>query len=188
MLGSETTMSRIGLQPVPVPQEVTADITREAVSVRGPKGILSVAIPRHIAVSLDGRTIRVSRNRENGSVKALHGTARKLIANAVYGVSTGFTKSLEVKGVGYRAALKGNDLILTVGFSQPVTFPKPEDVMFQVKGTTIMLSGIDKARVGEIAAQIRRIRPPDAYKGKGIRYVGEVVRLKPGKAAMKTAA
>lgn len=181
-------MSRIGLQPVIVPEEVTADITKVAVSVRGPKGTLSVVIPRHIAVSLDGTTIRVSRNRETGSVKALHGTARKLIANAIHGVATGFTKSLEVKGVGYRAALKGNDLVLIVGFSQPVTFPKPEDVMFQVKGTTIMVSGIDKARVGEIAAQIRRIRPPDAYKGKGIRYVGEVVRLKPGKAAMKTAA
>ena len=180
-------MSRIGLQIIQVPDGVQIDLSQTQAVVKGPKGELTVPIARRITVEQKDGTIKVSRQGEAGTVKALHGLTRKLIANAVDGVTKGFEKHLEIQGVGFRAAIQGNMLVLTVGDSHLVEFPKPEDVQFQVKGPKITVSGIDKQRVGEVAAQIRRVRPPDAYKGKGIRYAGEVVRLKPGKAAKAAA-
>lgn len=180
-------MSRIGLQSLQIPEGVQVTLSVRQAVVKGPKGELTVPIARRITVEQTDGTLKVSRQGEAGSVKALHGLTRKLIANAVDGVTKGFEKHLEIQGVGFRAAVQGNKLVLTVGFSHLVEFPKPDDVQFQVKGSKITVTGIDKQRVGEVAAQIRRVRPPDAYKGKGIRYAGEVVKLKPGKAAKAAA-
>ncbi len=176
-------MSRIGKKPISLPQGVTVEVQPGLVRVKGPKGALEVAVDPEMKVVVEDGVVRVERPSDARRHRALHGLTRTLIANAVTGVTEGYTKELEIKGIGYRAKMSGTKLELNVGFSHPVIFEPPEDVKIEVpEPTRIRVSGIDKQKVGQVAANIRAIRPPDAYKGKGIRYVGEVVRLKPGKA------
>lgn len=176
-------MSRIGKKPIQIPQGVTVEVARREVRVKGPKGSLTVAIDPDMRVVVEDGVVRVERPSDGRRHRSLHGLTRTLIANAVQGVTQGYTKELEIKGIGYRAKLSGRALELSVGFSHPVIFEPPEGVTIEVpEPTKIRVSGIDKQLVGQVAADIRAIRPPDAYKGKGIRYAGEVVRLKPGKA------
>ena len=176
-------MSRIGNQPISIPENVTITQSDKRIMVKGPKGELSVVVPKEITTKQEDGQIVMTRSGDSIKEKALHGLARSLVANAVKGVTEGFAKTLEIKGVGYRAKIAGDKLVLTIGFSHPVEIEQPPGITFQTKGAKIMVSGIDKQHVGEITAQIRRVRPPDAYKGKGIRYEGEYVRIKPGKAA-----
>lgn len=176
-------MSRIGRMPIPVPQGVTVEVKPGLVRVKGPKGELVVEIDPEMKVVQEEGVIRVERPSEARRHRALHGLTRTLIANAIEGVTKGYEKELEIRGIGYRAKMSGNKLELSVGFSHPVIFEAPEGIKIEVpEPTKIKVSGIDKQKVGQVAANIRAIRPPDAYKGKGIRYAGEVVRLKPGKA------
>ncbi len=176
-------MSRIGRKPITLPQGVSVEVEPGLVRVKGPKGALEVAVDPEMKVVVEDGVVRVERPSDARRHRALHGLTRTLIANAVIGVTEGYTKELEIKGIGYRAKMSGNKLELSVGFSHPVIFEPPEGVKVEVpEPTRIRVSGIDKQQVGQVAANIRAIRPPDAYKGKGIRYVGEVVRLKPGKA------
>lgn len=181
-------MSRIGNLPIKIPEDVTVSETAEIVTVKGPKGKLSVSLPKNIGFSNKDQIVTISRIDDSITNKSLHGLARSLVANAVTGVTKGFSKTLEIKGVGYRAKVADNKLILTVGFSHLVEITQLDGITFQVQGPKIIVSGIDKQFVGEVAAQIRRVRPPEAYKGKGIRYVGEYVRIKAGKAAKSAAA
>ena len=176
-------MSRIGNQPIVIPENVTITQSGQRITVKGPKGELSVVVPKEITAKQEDGHVVMTRSGDSINEKALHGLARSLAANAVKGVTEGFSKTLEIKGVGYRAKIAENKLVLTIGFSHLVEIEQPSGITFQVKGPKIMVSGIDRQYVGEIAAQIRRVRPPDAYKGKGIRYEGEFVRIKPGKAA-----
>jgi large subunit ribosomal protein L6 len=177
-------MSRIGRQPIPVPAGVTVTIEPEAVSVKGPKGELRERIPRDIEVVQDGERLLVSRPTDRGQHRALHGLTRSLVANMVQGVTAGYEKALEIQGVGYRAQLKGKNLELAVGYSHPVPIPAPEGIEFEVpQPTRIVVRGISKQLVGETAAIIRKQRPPEPYKGKGIRYEGEHVARKVGKRA-----
>ena len=175
-------MSRIGRMPITVPSGVTVSIEKDFVTVTGPKGELSRTINPDIAVAQQDNTLTVSRPSDNREHRSLHGLTRSLVANMVTGVSSGFDKYLEIVGVGYRAEKTGDKLTLRVGHSHPVEVSPLPGISFAVEGSRIKVSGIDKEVVGEMAARIRKIRPPDAYKGKGIRYAGEVVRLKPGKA------
>ena len=175
-------MSRIGRKPVPVPNGVTVTLNGNAITVKGPKGELSRPIPSGIQVTRTDGQLEVTRASEERQLKALHGLTRSLVANMVTGVTEGFEKTLELVGVGYRAALKGKDLSLQLGFSHDVDIAPPEGVTFAVpKQTEIKISGADKQVVGEIAAVIRKMRPPEPYKGKGVRYQGEFVRRKEGK-------
>lgn len=176
-------MSRIGIKPIQVPDGVTVEITDRLVRAKGPKGENKVEIPARIDVTQEGNVITVTRRGENGAVRALHGMARSRIANAVMGTHEEFIKALEIQGVGYRAKLVGENLELSVGYSHPVVVKKTAGTTFQVKGNKITVSGPNKEIVGQVAADIRAVRPPDSYKGKGLRYVGEVVKLKAGKAA-----
>ena len=177
-------MSRIGKKPIPVPSGVTVSIEPELVRVNGPKGELTERIPRDIAVEQDGEELLVKRPTDRGEHRALHGLTRSLVANMVEGVTTGFTKTLEIQGVGYRAQLKGRDLELALGYSHPVPIKAPEGIEFEVpQPTRIIVKGNSKQVVGEIAAIIRKQRPPEPYKGKGIRYQGEYVARKVGKRA-----
>jgi large subunit ribosomal protein L6 len=177
-------MSRIGKQPIEVPDGVTVEIKPGLVSVRGPKGELSQAVSPEMTVTQANGTLTVERPTDRGEHRALHGLTRSLIANMVEGVTDGFEKRLEIHGVGYRARLSGNALELSVGYSHPVSVAAPEGIEFELPAPTqIVVRGIDKQLVGEIAARIRRARPPEPYKGKGIRYVGEHVRRKVGKRA-----
>ena len=170
-----------------IPEGVTVDVGAGRVSVNGPKGELSQDVNPDMQVEVEDGTLTVSRPTDRGQHRALHGLTRSLIANMVEGVTKGFEKRLEIQGVGYRAALSGKDLDLQLGFSHPVKFPAPEGIEFEVPAPNrISVRGIDKQLVGETAARIRRIRKPEPYKGKGIRYEGEYVRKKAGKAA-KTA-
>jgi large subunit ribosomal protein L6 len=176
-------MSRIGKMPVPVPGGVDVAVDGRRVTVKGPKGTLVREFPDRVAVSLEEGVATVSRVDETRESRSLHGLSRALLANMVEGVATGFTRNLEIVGVGYRAALKGNDLELQLGFSHPVSFPAPEGISFEVpEPTKVSISGIDKEQVGQVAANIRKIRPPEPYKGKGVRYAGEQIRRKAGKA------
>ncbi len=176
-------MSRIGRQPIPVPANVQVSIGDDnSVVVKGPKGELSRQFPPVLSIERDEGNLVVSRPNDEGKVRALHGLSRTLLSNMVVGVTTGFTKSLEVQGVGYRAQLQGSTLQLALGFSHPVLVAPPEGITFQLEGPRVHVQGIDKERVGQVAANIRKLRPPDPYKGKGIRYVGEHVRRKAGKA------
>src|ERR1700735_4438308 len=177
-------MSRIGRQPISVPAGVTVAIEPERVTVNGPKGELSERINRDIKVEqVDGQLV-VTRPSDRGEHRALHGLTRTLVANMVQGVTNGFEKRLEIQGVGYRAQLKGRDLELALGFSHPVSVPAPDGIEFEVpQPTRVIIRGIPKQQVGEVAAIIRKKRPPEPYKGKGIRYEGEVVARKVGKRA-----
>lgn len=176
-------MSRIGKQKLKIPKE--AEVIKEGriIIVKGPKGELEQKIKPGVEVEVSGKTISVKLKKKNRASRALWGLYRSLIKNMVFGVTKGWNKGLELVGVGFRVNLQGRKLILSVGFSHPVEFELPEGVEVEVKGTRINISGVDKQLVGEVAARIRKIRPPEPYKGKGIRYIGEVVRKKPGKAA-----
>ncbi len=179
-------MSRIGKMPIPIPANVTVDIgTGNIVKVKGPKGELSYGFNRDMGISRQNGEIIVTRPTEQRHHRALHGLTRALLNNMVVGVTDGFKKTLEVHGVGYRAQQQGQTLVLQVGKSHPVEYTPPSpDISFEVSqnGRTITISGIDKQQVGELAAVIRKERPPEPYKGKGIRYQGEYVRAKAGKA------
>jgi large subunit ribosomal protein L6 len=177
-------MSRIGRQPIVVPAGVTVAIEPEAVRVNGPRGELVERIPRDIEVVHEGEQLLVSRPTDRGEHRALHGLVRSLVANMVQGVTNGFEKRLEIQGVGYRAQLKGQNLELSVGYSHPVPIAAPDGIDFEVpQPTRIVVKGISKQQVGETAAIIRKQRPPEPYKGKGIRYEGEHVARKVGKRA-----
>jgi large subunit ribosomal protein L6 len=180
-------MSRVGKDPITLPDGVQVDIGGDALVVKGPKGELTTPIPEGISMKIDDGVLVAERSDEAKQTRAYHGLARALAANAVEGVSRGFEKRLEIQGIGYRAKMEGRSLVLQVGYSHPVEFEVPEGIEIAVPDPTkIVVSGIDKQCVGEIAARIRRVRPPDAYKGKGIRYEGEFVRLKVGKAGAAT--
>jgi large subunit ribosomal protein L6 len=175
-------VSRIGKMPVPLPDGVEAALEENKITVKGPLGELSQEIPGNISLAIEERVITVERPSDEAQHRALHGLTRALVANMVEGVSKGFQKNLEIHGVGYRAAMKGDDLELLLGFSHPVTMYHPEGIRFElVTPTRIRIHGIDKQKVGQIAAEIRRLRPPNPYKGKGVRYQGEIVRKKAGK-------
>ena len=177
-------MSRIGRQPITVPAGVSIAIEPERVTVNGPKGELTEHVNRDMTVAQDGDTITVSRPTDRGEHRALHGLTRTLIANMVTGVTDGFEKRLEIQGVGYRAALRGRDLELALGYSHPVEIKAPDGIEFEVpQPTRITVRGASKQQVGEIAAIIRKQRKPEPYKGKGIRYEGEYVARKVGKRA-----
>jgi large subunit ribosomal protein L6 len=176
-------MSRIGRLPIALPAGVDVSIENGSVTVRGPKGELAQALPPQISVAREDGALLVTRSSNEPEVRALHGLLRSLLANMVTGVTSGFTKVLLINGVGYRATQDGNHLRLAVGFSHPVEIPAPEGIAFTVPAPTrIEISGISKELVGEIAARIRKVRPPEPYLGKGIRYEDEVVRRKAGKA------
>jgi large subunit ribosomal protein L6 len=177
-------MSRIGRKPVDVPDAVTVTIAPGNIAVKGPKGELTQTYSQDMKVSQDANTILVARPTDRGEHRALHGLTRSLIANMVEGVTDGFEKRLEIQGVGYRAALKGKNLELALGFSHPVSIEAPEGIEFEVpQPTEIIVRGIDKQLVGQVAADIRKRRKPEPYKGKGIRYRGEQVLRKVGKRA-----
>jgi large subunit ribosomal protein L6 len=177
-------MSRIGRQPIELPAGVSVSISPGRVMVNGPLGELSQQVPARMQVEQQDTAVVVSRPSERGDDRALHGLTRSLIANMVEGVTSGFQKRLEIQGVGYRAALRGTDLELNVGFSHPVVMKAPQGITFEVPTPTeVIVKGIDKQQVGQAAAEVRRVRPPEPYKGKGIRYEGEYVRRKVGKRA-----
>lgn len=177
-------MSRIGKQPVPVPSGVDVTIDGQTVTVKGPKGELSGTYSELLTITMEDGAIVVTRPDDGREARSLHGLTRTLIANMVVGVSEGYSKNLEIVGVGYRAALKGSDLELALGFSHPVVITPEAGITFEVPAPNrITVRGIDKQRVGQIAAEIRQWRKPEPYKGKGVRYEGEYVRRKLGKAA-----
>lgn len=178
-------MSRVGKNPVPIASGVDVKVDGQDVTVKGPKGTLQRTFHERITVDVDDGEARVQRIDEDRKTRALHGLSRALLANMVEGVSTGFRKELSIVGVGYRATLKGKNIELLVGYSHPVEVPAPEGITFEVPDQTrIIVSGIDKELVGQVAADIRKVRPPEPYKGKGIRYVDEYVRRKAGKAGV----
>ena len=177
-------MSRIGRAPIPLPSGVKVEIEPELVRVNGPKGVLFERVPRDIEVTQDGEQLVVTRPTDRGEHRALHGLTRSLLANMVQGVTTGYEKRLEIQGVGYRAQLKGKNLELAVGYSHPVPITAPQGIEFEVpQPTRVVVKGISKQLVGETAAIVRKQRPPEPYKGKGIRYEGEHVQRKVGKRA-----
>ena len=177
-------MSRIGKKPIPIPTGVTVTVEPEVVRVAGPRGDLSERKNRSIEVKQEGGEVLVTRPTDRAEHRALHGLTRSLIANMVTGVTDGFTKTLEIQGVGYRAQLKGSDLELALGYSHPVPIKAPQGIEFEVpQPTRVIIKGNSKQQVGEIAAVIRKQRPPEPYKGKGIRYEGEYVARKVGKRA-----
>ncbi len=176
-------MSRIGRMPVVIPSGVDVTINGRQVSVKGPKGELSLEVAAPIEVSQDDGVITVTRPSDEGEIRALHGLSRSLIANMVTGVTDGYRKTLEIVGVGYRVQARGNDLEFALGFSHPVPVHAPAGISFRVETPTrFVVEGIDKQQVGEVAANIRKLRKPDPYKGKGVRYQGEQIRRKVGKA------
>lgn len=180
-------MSRIGRKPISLPKGVEVEIKPDnTVTVKGPKGTLTKTFHSNVSIKKEGDQIIVERKFDDGFTRALHGTTRALIANMVKGVSEGFTEELEIVGIGYRGAVKGKTLELTLGYSHPVVYEIPEGIQITMEGTNIIkVSGIDKQKVGQTAAEIRAFREPDAYKGKGIRYKGEVIKLKAGKTVGK---
>ena len=176
-------MSRIGKQPITIPEGVKVEIEPDRIKVGGPKGELELRLPDGIEVSRVESEIRVIPRRHDKKTRANHGTVRNLISNMIIGVTRGWEKELEVVGTGYRVSLEGDKLVFKLGFSHPVVFQAPEGIRFEAQENKFKVIGIDKVRVGNLAAKIRKVRPPDAYKGKGIRYVGEKIKLKPGKVA-----
>lgn len=179
-------MSRIGKRPIAIPKQVTVEINNSHISVKGPKGTLSRELPSGVKVEKDGETLQVVRQDESRTARERHGLCRTLVANMVEGVYTGYSKRLQIIGVGYRAQAQGNKLTLNVGYSKPVEMNMPEGIQVEVeKNTEIILKGINKELVGNVAASIRAVRGPEVYKGKGIRYQGEYVRQKAGKTGKK---
>jgi large subunit ribosomal protein L6 len=177
-------MSRIGKRPVPLPQGVTASIDGRTVTVKGPKGEISRMVHPELSLTLDAQSLAVTRPSDEPRHKALHGLTRTLVANMVEGVTKGFTKALEIQGVGYKAEVKPFGVQLVVGYSHPVPYHAPKGIKISVEGNTqVKVEGVDKELVGQVAAELRSVRPPEPYKGKGIRYVGEQVRRKAGKTA-----
>lgn len=181
-------MSKIGKQLINLPTGVTVDVADGLVKVKGPKGSLELKLPRKIEVSVKDNQVEVVRKGETKSAVSLHGTIRSLINSMVIGVSTGFTKSLELIGTGFRAEAAGKNVTLTVGYSHPVKIEAPDGITIKVEKSIVTVEGIDKQVVGQVAANIRAVRPPEPYQGKGIKYTDEVIRRKPGKAAAKTTA
>jgi large subunit ribosomal protein L6 len=179
-------MSRIGKRPVILPNNVKCNINESTVVIEGPKGKLNFQIPEGIKVKTEDGKIVVERTSDEKNIRALHGLTRAMINNMVIGVTEGFQKELEIVGVGYRAQVQGKKLVMQLGFSHPVEYPIPEGITIETPNpTTIIVKGIDKQKVGEVAAEIRAFYPPEPYKGKGIRYRGEYVRRKAGKAGVK---
>lgn len=177
-------MSRIGKRPIDLPAGVTVTVTGDTVKVKGPKGELSQVIPERVSAKLEGKQLVFERAGEDRVSRANHGLIRAITQNMVVGVSEGFTKRLEVQGVGYRSEVKGKKLVLNLGYSHPVEFEIPSDIQISVdKDGKITIGGISRERVGQVAANIRSFRAPDRYKGKGVRYVGEHIALKEGKSA-----
>jgi large subunit ribosomal protein L6 len=177
-------MSRIGRQPIEIPSGVNVSLLPGRVMVNGPLGELTQQVPARMKIEQENGAITVTRPTERGDDRALHGLTRTLIANMVEGVTKGFDKRLELQGVGYRAALQGSDLRLDVGYSHPVVLKAPQGISFEVPvPTQVVVKGVDKQQVGQVAAEVRKVRPPEPYKGKGIRYEGEYVRRKVGKRA-----
>jgi large subunit ribosomal protein L6 len=177
-------MSRIGRAPITLPAGVEIDIGPGRVGVKGPRGTLEQAVPHEMTVSVDDGVVTVTRPTDRGPHRSLHGLTRTLVANMVEGVTNGYEKRLEIQGVGYRAALRGSSIELLLGFSHPIVVEPPAGIEFEIPAPTqIIVRGIDKQSVGQVAADIRRLRPPEPYKGKGIRYTGEIVRRKVGKRA-----
>ncbi len=183
-------MSRVGRMPIEIPSSVKISIHDDRVDIEGPKGKLQAPVPPGITVKLDNSTMTASRASDEKEYRALHGLTRSLLANAVEGVTEGFSRELDVVGIGYKAEMRGKFLSLALGFSHPIEFPVPKGIEIKVEkankkvnnyAATVVVSGFDKAQVGQVAADIRRLRPPDAYKGKGIRYADELVRTKVGK-------
>ncbi len=176
-------MSRIGKKPIPIPDKVQVEIVENRVTVRGPKGELSRTFDPDLKIEQEDGFLKVQRPTDQRTHRALHGLSRALLANMVTGVSAGYSKTLEIEGTGYRAEMQGSKLVLYLGYSHPIEFEPPPGITFEVPrgGRTVTISGVDKELVGEIAARIRRQRPPEPYKGKGIRYQGESVRRKAGK-------
>ncbi|ERN42229.1 ribosomal protein L6 [Rubidibacter lacunae KORDI 51-2] len=179
-------MSRIGKRPIPIPAKVSVALDGQQVKVKGPKGELARILPAPIAIAQTDGQLHVTRVDESRTARQLHGLCRTLVANMVEGVSQGFTRKLELQGVGYRAAVQGRNLVLNVGYSHPVEIVPPEGISVAVeKNVSITLTGIDKEILGNLAARVRAVRPPEPYKGKGIRYEGERVRRKAGKSGKK---
>lgn len=180
-------MSRVGKVPIAIPKDVDVRIDGSRVTVKGPKGELSRDVVPEVRLELKDGQLLVSRDSDQSRHRAMHGLTRSLLANMVTGVSEGYAKTLEMQGVGYRAQMQGRDLVLAVGYSHPVQVPPPPGIEFQVDGTSrIIVKGVSKELVGQVAADVRKIRPPEPYKGKGIRYLGEYVRRKAGKAGKAT--
>lgn len=177
-------MSRVGKKPIVLPPGVSLDVKANVVSVKGPKGELSREIPREISLSVVESEVRCAPALETKKTPALWGLTRSLVANMIEGVTSGFEKKLEFEGIGYRMAVEGSTLVMQVGFSHPVKIPAPKGISFVVEKNVITVSGIDKELVGETAAYVRSIRPTEPYKGKGIRYQGEIIRRKAGKKAV----
>lgn len=179
-------MSRIGKRPITIPAKVTVTVNGQEVVVKGPKGELSRVLPAGVTINTQDDVINVNRVNESRMARERHGLCRTLVANMVEGVSNGFQRRLEIQGVGYRAAVQGRNLNLSMGYSHPVLIEPPEGIQFQVENNTnVIVTGIDKEIVGNTAAKIRSVRPPEPYKGKGIRYQGEAVRRKVGKTGGK---
>jgi len=177
-------MSRIGKLPIQIPAAVKIQVQDRDISVEGPKGKLAYQLPDGIAAKVDGQTLLVQRGGDENRDRAFHGLAQRLLANMVQGVSSGFTRTLEINGVGYRADVRGKTLFMTLGYSHPIVYQLPDGVSAKVdKQTVIQLESHDKQLLGEVAAQIRALRPPEPYKGKGIKYSDETIRRKSGKAA-----
>ncbi len=184
-------MSRIGAKPVALPSGVVVDIRSDAVNVKGPKGEILVTILPEVSVAVDGSSVKVTRKDDSNTARARHGLIRMLIANAAQGVSVGYEKKLEIIGVGFKAQVKGKTLVLNLGHSHPISLAIPqgiEMVQDEKNKNVLIIRGISKQMVGQIAAEIRELRPPEPYKGKGVRYMDEIVRRKPGKAAAKSSA
>lgn len=180
-------MSRIGKKPVAVLDQVKVEVKDDLITAEGPKGRAALKIPEEITVSVKDAKVIVERRADTKKARSLHGLTRALIANMIKGVSSGYAKELDIVGVGYRAEMKGKDLVMQLGFTHPVIYAQPQDVKLEVvKQVKIMVSGIDKARVGQAAAEIRRIKPPEPYKGTGIKYTDERIRRKLGKTAATT--
>ncbi|WP_456401715.1 50S ribosomal protein L6 [Persephonella sp.] len=179
-------MSRIGKKPIEIPKGVEVKIDNgNFVTVKGPKGELGTKFNSDLKITLEDNILKVERPNDSSFMRAIHGTTRALLANMIKGVTEGFTVELEIVGIGYRANMKGKAIELQLGYSHPILYEPPEGVQIAVEGNTIKVSGIDKQKVGQVAAEIRGFRKPDAYKGKGIRYKGEVVKLKAGKSVGK---
>ncbi|MBO8129564.1 MAG: 50S ribosomal protein L6 [Peptococcaceae bacterium] len=179
-------MSRIGRSPISIPQGVDVAIDGNTVKVKGPKGELSKELPRDIKLILEDGRLVLERPNDEAKYRALHGLTRSLVANMVEGVSKGYQKVLELVGVGYRAAMQGNKLVLSLGYSHPIEYEPPAGIQIEVPtATQVVVKGADKELVGAVASEIRQFRPPEPYKGKGIRYQGEYIRRKAGKAAAK---